>query len=189
MTRTKALWGAPLVALALVLGASAAADQQVAGKQGSKLEQQIESSLQRDPELKNNHIGVRVNNGVAALRGTVDTDAEKAKAERLAFVDGVTRVDNQLDVSGAGAAQADSALTAKVTSNILADSQLRGTAITVAATNGVVKLSGTVTSQDQNQHAVDVARNTEGVHRVQDDLRVSAPLPPTAPPLNPAPIR
>jgi len=190
MKGTQSLCAAALAAFALALGASAAADQQVEGKQGAKLEQQIQSNLRRDPDLKNNQVSVSVDNAVATLKGTVDTDAEKSKAERLAFVDGITRVDNRLSVGSAGAGQAisDTELTAKVKAKLVADSRLRGAGISVTTNNGVVKLSGTVASQEQNQHAVEIAKNTDGVHRVEDDLRVTTALPPTAPPSNPAPV-
>ena len=60
------------------------------------LDKQIEKQIKADPSLKQANIHVSVDGTVATLTGTVATDAEKARAGRLAKVGGVTRVDNQI---------------------------------------------------------------------------------------------
>ena len=65
-------------------------------------EEQIRSKLQKAPELKNNHIEVDVDDGIAVLEGTVDTKREKKAATQLAHVDGILGVNNRLEVRGAG---------------------------------------------------------------------------------------
>src|SRR5690349_856740 len=61
-------------------------------------DKQIEKAIKDDASLKHANIHVSVDDGVATLTGTVATDAQKARASRLAHVSGVTRVDNQLVV-------------------------------------------------------------------------------------------
>jgi len=61
-------------------------------------DKQIEKAIKDDPSLKHASIHVSVDGGVATLTGTVASDAEKARASRIAHVSGVNRVDNQLVV-------------------------------------------------------------------------------------------
>src|SRR5688572_7573712 len=64
------------------------------------------------------------------------------------------------------------------------DSAVKGRAIDVAATNGVVTLRGKVASDTERAQALLLARMTEGVQRVEDSLTVDAslatPIPATA---------
>src|SRR5438067_8908899 len=62
------------------------------------LDEKIEKRLDADASLKAQHISVSVDAGVATLTGTVTSSAHKARAERLAHVKGITRVNNQLVV-------------------------------------------------------------------------------------------
>lgn len=65
----------------------------------STLHDRIHSAIEKDATLKNQNIDVDVKDHVVTLSGTVQTDARKARAERVAKVAGVTRVDNQLRVN------------------------------------------------------------------------------------------
>ncbi len=67
---------------------------------------------------------------------------------------------------GAGEAVSDSALTTEVKANLVADAVLSGVAIDVDTTDGVVSLNGLVTSEQERQRAIQVARSVEGVKRV-----------------------
>jgi hypothetical protein len=66
----------------------------------SGLRQKIDKALEDDTDLSAAGIIATVSNGRATLTGTVNTDALKRKAERLAYaIKGVTGVDNQITVS------------------------------------------------------------------------------------------
>ena len=67
---------------------------------------------------------------------------------------------------GAGEAVSDSAITTKVKANLVADAVLSGFAIDVDTTDGVVSLNGIVTSEQERQRAIQVARSVDGVTRV-----------------------
>jgi osmotically-inducible protein OsmY len=67
-----------------------------------KQEQQIQVQLQTAPELRNDHIEVKVDDGIAVLEGTVDSAREKKAAQQLAHVGGILGVNNRLEVRGAG---------------------------------------------------------------------------------------
>jgi hyperosmotically inducible periplasmic protein len=163
-----------LVLGALLIAAAPAPAQQLSGAEELKTQKQIVSILQNDADLKNNRIEVRVDNGVAILKGTVDTESERAKAGELARTGGIARVDNQLDVGSRGVKETvtDSAVTAKLKAQFLANDVLRKGDISVTTNNGVVTLAGTVPSQAAHQQAVEIARQANGVRRVEDKLRV-----------------
>src|SRR5882762_7108539 len=75
----------------------AAAPQATTTATDHTLDERIETRIHAST-LKKYDIDVKVNNGVAMLTGTVATEAERRKAEQLATVPGVARVDNQLVV-------------------------------------------------------------------------------------------
>lgn len=63
-----------------------------------QLEDLIEKKWEADATLKDADIDVEVAAGVATLTGEVPTAALKSRAARLAKIDGVTRVENQITV-------------------------------------------------------------------------------------------
>ena len=63
------------------------------------IDDQVESRIRNDASLKKHSIVVTVDDGVVTLTGTVPTEGESTKAARLAKVDGVTRVNNNLIVT------------------------------------------------------------------------------------------
>jgi osmotically-inducible protein OsmY len=133
---------------------------------------------------------VKVNSGVVTLNGAVATDAQKARATRLANFRGVTKVDNDIKVdkdvdrtlaerakSGltkTGEAITDAWITAKVKWFYVGEDSLKGSDITVDTNNHVVTLKGTVTTAAGKTRAIELAKETDGVSRVDDQLVVKA---------------
>ncbi len=70
----------------------------------------------------------------------------------------------------AGEYMDDAAITTKVKAEILSDPLLKVAQIEVTTTDGVVKLSGTVDSQQSIDRAVQIARNLENVKSVDNAL-------------------
>lgn len=66
----------------------------------------------------------------------------------------------------------DSVITTKVKAVIFDDPTLRVTDITVETYDGVVQLSGFVSSRSDINRAVDLARGVKGVKSVRNDMRV-----------------
>jgi hyperosmotically inducible protein len=64
----------------------------------------------------------------------------------------------------------DAAITSRIKAEILSDPLLKVFQIEVTTTNGVVKLSGTVDSQQSIDRAVEIARSLEGVKSVDNAL-------------------
>ena len=163
-----------------ILGAGTAAPalaEQMGPDQARQQVAQIQLRLQKNPDLRNNTIGVSVNNGVATLTGTVDTQAEKSGAARLALVSGIVGVDNRLDVGSSGVRQAvsDSGLTAKIKGKLMEDELTRFADVSVTTNNGVVTLTGTVPDQQALKQVVSIARGSEGVTRVESDVTIAPP--------------
>lgn len=160
----------------LSAGSTGSALAQPAGaEQAQQQVAQIQMRLQKNADLKNNAIGVAVSNGVATLTGTVDTQAEKSDAARLALVRGIVGVDNRLDVGSTGVRQAvsDSGLTAGIKGKLAEDETSRFSEVSVTTNNGVVTLTGSVPDQEALKQVVRIAHSAHGVSRVENDLTVA----------------
>jgi hyperosmotically inducible protein len=66
----------------------------------------------------------------------------------------------------------DSTVTAKVKTKLVTDGQTSAIKIGVETTNGIVTLSGTVPTDVEKNKAEQIARNTEGVKRVVNDIKI-----------------
>jgi hyperosmotically inducible protein len=70
----------------------------------------------------------------------------------------------------AGEYMDDAAITARIKAEILRDPLLNVSEIEVTTTNGVVKLSGTVDSQESIDRAIEIARSLKDVKSVNNAL-------------------
>lgn len=112
--------------------------------------------------------------GVTPTTGVDDKIQDKAKD---AAQDADHKTDDAQKKAGdaadkVGDAAANAALTSVVKTKFLADTTISGLKIDVDSNNGVVTLTGNVSSAAEKQHAVKVARETEGVKSVVDRLKV-----------------
>jgi hyperosmotically inducible protein len=91
------------------------------------------------------------------------------------MIKGITQVDNQLKVGseGAKATVSDSAITARLKTELLAEDATRG--VRVQTNNGVVSLTGTVSAESARQRALGLAQTLTGVMRVEDNIKVQPP--------------
>jgi osmotically-inducible protein OsmY len=160
----------------------------------ASVETRVQARYFADATVKGHRIDVDADNGVVTLTGAVQSDAAKARAVDLARqVDGVTRVDDRLRVEPEQRADArrpaetgDSAdtdpntvnpgwITTKIQSQYFLSPDVKGNNIDVTTMgNGHVTLRGTVESAAERQEAVRIARATDGVRDVSDELRVAA---------------
>lgn len=194
------------IAAACAIALGVASPLALAGKdKGGSSDVWAEASLTTTYTL-NRHlnpfkIDTDVKNGVATLRGSVDSQVEKDLAEELALgVDGIKKVRNELKIvpdDDHRTAQRDDAdvkdgehrsfmqtvedanLTAKVKSQLLWNSNTSGLAIDVDTRNAMVTLKGSVDSQAEAQLAEQIAKNTSDVRGVNNQLQVKG-LPATA---------
>jgi osmotically-inducible protein OsmY len=99
-------------------------------------------------------------------------DAETAKPEPVQLPEAPTVPLNPEKMVG-GDVPADTQISTRVMDKIVDDEVLKGSNVKVEVKgNGVVALSGTVTSQQARERAVEIAKTTTGVREVQDQLTV-----------------
>ena len=161
----------------------------------------VKTKMAADDTVKAYQINVDTRNGVVTLRGDVETAAAKEQAVQIARkTEGVRDVIDQIQVADtaatggvleplregardlgdragdaanrAGAAVSDAAVTSAVKAKFLADGTVRGLRIDVDTRAGVVVLNGTVSSRAEADRAVFLARETDGVDHVVNNLTV-----------------
>jgi hyperosmotically inducible protein len=151
----------------------------------------IESMYLLNPHLNPFSITTVVENGVAHLMGTVETDIDRDLAARLAGnVDGVVEVDNDIKVdanarSNGGpedAAQVarrdfgswvdDTTTTAAVKSRLIGNANTKGLQIDVDTRDDIVTLSGRVQTSQERDLAEQIARASSDVADVNNNLIV-----------------
>ena len=158
-------------------------------KADETLKDRISYRLETSSVVRRYDVKVKVEQGVAMLSGKVATAAQKAEAERIATVDGISRVDSTIEVdadvdknlserikggvSKTGEKIGDGWITTKVNWFFVGEDRLKGSHIDVDTKDNVVTLKGTVQSQAGRLRAVELAKETEGVKRVADQLTVS----------------
>ena len=160
----------------------------------------VQSKYFLDDEVKGRDIDVTTNNGAVTLTGTVETEAQRRQAIAIARnTEGVRDVVDRLQVTPSsadtrqGSAEAhrdardrtarpapvadlsrpDEWITMKVQSKFFLDPDVKGRQVNVDTRKGVVTLQGTVSSAAEKQQAEQIARDTEGVARVVNQLTVS----------------
>jgi hyperosmotically inducible protein len=165
-----------LVGLVIALGAGCASTQTVGEEiDDATITTKIEAKLTADPEVSAFNVDVDTNEGVVRLSGTVEDPEAKVEAEQLARdTEGVRRVINDIKVGerSMGDRLSDTAISTKVKAKITGDPELNPFNINVDTKDGVVTLRGTVKSEESKQEAEEIARETEGVERVQNMLEV-----------------
>lgn len=115
--------------------------------------------------------------GVVTLSGTIEDAGDRQEAVRIArSTEGVTDVEDRLTTDRRDTAnlqQPDAWITAKIQSQYFLDAEVKGRDIDVDTNNGTVTLRGTVDTEAQRRQAVMMARGTEGVREVRDELTVT----------------
>lgn len=154
------------------------------------LDGKLEASLLFNEHLNSFNIDTNVENGVAMLTGTVESDIDRDLAGEIAqSIKGISEVKNQLKVDpekSGDMAKTDASreresfkqsvmnatLTAKVKSQLLLNSNTSGMAIDVDSSNGKVTLTGKVDSAEEKELAERIAENTNGADIVVNRLTV-----------------
>jgi len=191
-----------------VKAAASRAGEQLAD---SWLTTKVQAQYFADDDIKSRYITVTSRDGVVTVKGFVESEDVRQQALQIARnTDGVRQINDQLLVgqpstggfetapvatTGADAAAAsvqptgggapvaltDDMINSRIQAKYFLDSAVKGRAIDVATTNGVVTLRGQVASDTERAQALLLARMTEGVQRVEDSLTVDASLTSTLP--------
>jgi len=165
--------------LSALAACTATPTQKTAGEQidDSVLTGKVKAALIADEATKARQIDVETFRGTVQLNGFVDSADAKAAATRVASsVEGVKKVDNNLNVGGtarsAGEAIDDGVVTTKVKAALVADTQVKAHEVNVETREGVVQLSGFVDSNEAKSKAAEVAGRVAGVKEVHNDIQV-----------------
>lgn len=169
----------------------------------SQLEDSIRGKLNSDAQLKASNLGVSANaaRNEATLTGPVQSQESRARAVDLAksanpgllIIDKLTvqpreptRAEYTEDQARSARIKArdlkenigdsldDAWIHTKVVAKLIGDADTPERKINVDVVNNVVTLRGTVDTADQKSEAERIARNTEGVRSVNNQLKVSA---------------
>ena len=141
----------------------------------------VDAKLAADDTVKAYQIDVDTEEKVVTLSGSVNTAAEKTQAVAVArgtsgvvdVVDNITlKVPTEM-TRPVDTAATDAALTAAVKTKLLADPKVGGLKIDVDTKNGMVVLTGTVQSRAEKDEALRLARETENVQNVTDQITVA----------------
>jgi hyperosmotically inducible protein len=191
-------WTCSIAALAAILLAAPAFANQPAGEYVYKNDQIPDADAQRsfggaisdswitakvktalifEPGVAPLTMNVDTRHGVVTLFGSISTEDGKLAAGAEAMkIDGVKGVQNQLQVVPTIAAKTvderDGQIRDSVQERLAERQALDDDSIAVEVANGVVRLSGSVAQSGDRMIALSLARSTEGVRSVIDELRV-----------------
>jgi osmotically-inducible protein OsmY len=156
----------------------------------------IQSKYFMDNTVKGIAIDVDTQDGVVTLAGSVESDMARDRAAQLAqATEGVREVNNQLVVRSDDLPTAEQTgidtdepvdagwVTTKIEAQYFLDPDVKGRNIDVmTSTDGTVTLRGEVDTAAARTQAVSIARTTEGVADVVDELTMAAATPESADP-------
>lgn len=181
----------PLTLLTVIGGALATLPALAAEPTGQPrdawIQGKIETVFALNRHLDGFAIDTDVEQGVVRLTGRVESDIDRDLAGELAKgIDGVVSVDNDLVVADRSRAEHgdsdvdrplsvrvdDATTTAAVKTKLLANANTDGLEIDVDTRGDVVTLTGTVGSAEEKQLAEQLARNTDDVKDVRNQLVV-----------------
>ena len=137
----------------------------------------VKSALLTDPDLKGFAFKVETRKGEVQLSGFVDKQTQIDIALTVTRgVTGVKSVQNNVGLKTTaptvGGKVDDSLVTAKVKAALFADASVKSLDIGVITRQGEVQLSGFVSSQNQIDRALEVARSIEGVSSVSNEMSI-----------------
>lgn len=177
-------------ALALCLGGASAtfAGEKSDYSDGLKdawLDGKIETAFALNQYLNPFAIDTTVENGVAYLEGSVESDIDRDLAGQIALsVEGVSKVENDLVIAETVESEGnetsndflqavnDATTTAMVKTKLLANGNTSGLKINVDTHHSTVTLRGTVESDQVRDLAEALAQNTDNVKSVENELEI-----------------
>lgn len=168
----------------------------------SDLQKQVEMKLNSDPQLRDASLSVSADadRNMVTLSGKVESESLRTRALQMAKAvrPGMT-VDDKIEVSPREAARSeytpeqarqeveraktnketvggsidDAWIHSKIVGKLLTDSKTPERKINVDVNNNVVTLRGTVDTMQEKQEAERIAKETDGVKQVNNQLRVA----------------
>lgn len=137
----------------------------------------VKSALLDNTEIKSFDLKVETRKGEVMLSGFVDNATQMERAVTVARgVAGVKNVSNKMDLkvqsTTVGNKIDDGVITTKIKAALLADSSVKSSDIAVVTRNGEVQLSGFVNNAAQIDQAISIAKGTQGVVSVGNEMSI-----------------
>ncbi|HEY5909665.1 MAG TPA: BON domain-containing protein [Verrucomicrobiae bacterium] len=142
-----------------------------------QLKEEVLSRLELEPKIDPAGLGVSVEDGVVTLRGSLESEDDRASTERVVrFVEGVKGVvDDDLRVKCAPCARpSDSELQARAREAIQWLTTVSPEKLGIGVRDGWLTLEGEIESLHQAQSVEAVLRDIDGVRGVKNALKVIA---------------
>lgn len=148
-----------------------------------EIENEIDHKLSADPYVDDGLIDVSVTDGAVTLTGTVGSAAEKSQARVDAWVAGVQSVDatglevkwwarDEMQRKSAMQVKSDENIKNSVQDALFYDPRVASFNLDVTVDAGIVTLTGVVDNLKAKKSAAQDARNTTGVWKVNNHIRV-----------------
>lgn len=158
-------------------GYKAATDERSMGDMldDASIAARVKSDLIKDAKVKARNIDVDAIEGTVILTGLVDTQEEAERAGKIAeAVPHVKAVKNNLRVGKKtiGETVDDKIIGGRIKGKLITEPGKRSLNIDVDVNKGVVSLTGIVRNAAQKERIIKIARETEGVVDIIDNLRV-----------------
>jgi len=175
MSKVKSSLFPRVVTLCLMVSLFAGATP-LAAAQNSMTDQEISDKitqeLQFDPGVRSTKIDVSTSEGIVTLTGQVDNILAKQRAVRIAeAIKGVRSVVNQVEVRPTST-RSDSQIRNDVEVALSTDPATDSYEVFITVNNGVVSLSGSVSSYQERELVNTVAKGVRGVVGIEDNLDV-----------------
>ena len=150
----------------------------------TRRETQIQTTFDMNPHLREFNLNVLVDGNKAVLGGNVDNGVARELAEQITLVaDDILQIDNRILVDADYVRPArttnertfservdDATTTASIKSRLLWSSHTSGLDIRAETVQGKVTLTGMVAGSPERDHAERIARNTQGVIALRNDI-------------------
>ena len=143
----------------------------------NSLEDTVLNNLELDARIPDsNEIAVSADDGMVALRGSVESFGQRrAAAEDARKVDGVYEVDNQLNVNLIDAdRREDDEIRGVALQALIWDTEVPSDSVDVKVRDGRITLKGDVDYQFQSDAAYDDVATLYGVYGVTNEIKVNA---------------
>ena len=142
----------------------------------SRIESAAAKSYVFKTYLKDDSIKTESKDGVVTLTGTVAESGHKSLAENtVASLPGVTKVNNELTVSGSQPAEhSDTWISLKVKSALLFHRNVSASGTVVYTKDGVVTLQGVASSLAAKELTAEYAKDIENVKEVKNEMTVAS---------------
>ncbi|UAY96819.1 molecular chaperone OsmY [Dickeya dadantii] len=147
----------------------------------STLTARVKSALLKDETLDGNDISVSTRDGVVTLSGFISSQQMATGAVKIAAqTEGVKSVSDKLQVKDDSGVQSvgsyadDTITTSTIKAKLLADDIVPSRHVKVETHDGIVLLTGQVTSRAQADRAEAIAKAVSGVKSVKNELTVKS---------------